>query len=448
MANPRVSTGGKQSKTGYYDDPVKAGINYGSELSKQSRSNSKYFRNFFRTKGKAYMTTVDDTQHLFISLTVLSNLTAGDPATAILKYIDEAWELGAKTGNIKDVDDDQETAFKSWVRYWLVIAWEIAAQAMLRPFLGAVTESSTTATTESTVAIWKTSDWESFISSLERLECPDFIYNFMKPFLWYVRMTDKYDKAKITIPPSYFIPIAYQYAMATCESRREATKAVMADAMTHCRKFGIPFSKFSLDKLKAKEVARKDVYFDQDIIAYLGFAPYYYTWKTGPTPTRRGQSASLTGANLTTDFTNILYMFDDTKDMSILHALYPLFGTVYEADNNPYGEIITMLSSGAAEYTVNMLHMKILGTSWTQGLMSGLESIHILKMFVSFWTGDTDFGLCWRGDEITSAILYLGAYQWPGFDENPHMCIGNGAVKGEEAIDAAKFAAKCMIYGE
>lgn len=443
----RIQTGGSKGGGQFYKDPAKEGSNFQATQRKKASARSRFFRNFHRTKQKAYMTTYNDTQFVSVNLLSLSLITGGDPQTAFDGLIDVAWMAGAKTGNIKDLVAGQESAYKAWMERWTIIAWELAAQLMLRPLVSAMTESSTTATTNATIAIWKQSDWDQYIASISKLDCPEFVYRFLKPFLFYVRMTESYDKAGITIPPSYFIPICYRYALATLETAREAVKANSSEAMLHCMKFGIPFSKFSIDKLKAEEVSRSDVYNNQDRIAFFSIAPYYYTWKTGPTPTLMEQGAILTGANLTTDFTNIHYIFDDGQDMSILHAFYQFFGATYNVTNCKYGEIILPIATAATEYHTSILHMANLGTAWTVGLMSGHVVRHVMKLFASYWNGDANKGMQWNGAEVTAAQT-TDVVHWEAFDENKNLCYDTGNVKGTEAHDSCENAAKFLIYGD
>jgi hypothetical protein len=447
MARKKIETGGRGGGTGIYTDPAKAGTSYQKQQVKDSKSRAKWFRNFHRTKEKAFMTAYNDVHFLFVNLIHVADITsAGNPKDAIDALLDKAWELGAKTGNIKDLDSTQEGQFKTWVREWLTIAWDIAAQKMIRPFMSAFTESSATTTTNATIAIWTQADWDAFCSSLEQHECPDFVPRFVKLFCWYIKLSEGYEKAGLPIPPSYFLPICHVHTLTNLQAHRETAKGVAAQAMTHCRKFGIPFSKFSCDKLESREVRRQDVFMDQDLIAYFGLQAFSYCYKTGPTVTTKRQSTSLTGANLTTDYSNILCMFDDTKEMSIMMALGPVYmnGT-YDATNNPYGGIVTLLATSATEYNTNVLHVKHLGTSWTTGQIGGTK--YVLELFASYWTGSATLGPSWSGTEVTAQVN-MDTKDWPGHKENANMCLDTGHVQGNEWNDNIVLAAKALLYGE
>ena len=428
----------------YFKDPKGAGDKHQKEQTTKAASNSKFFRNFRRTKRKAYMTTYTDDQHLNIMLNTLSNISAGDPQTAFNALLD-SWKIGAKTGNMKEVDATELADFKTWVAQWLTIAWDVAAQLCLRPFLGAMTESSVTATSSTTVAIWTQADWDAFLASLEKLECPDFVYRFMKPFLYYIRLTDSFVKAELPIPPSYLLLIVHTHTLAQLQAHRESAKAVMGTSQTHCQKYGIPFSKFSVDKLKCTEVTRNNVFNNQDLIAFFTICPFIYTWKTGPTVKHRFHAPGLTGANLTTDYSYLYYCFDEKQEMSIMHALYPLFGLTYHATNNPYGEIISYVDSGAGEYAVNMLRMAILGTSWTAGYVQACR--YGVELLMAYWVTNTDYVIDFHGDELTATQTY-GITAWLAFHENMNICLDTGDVQGAEVLDQAFNAAKYMIYGD
>jgi hypothetical protein len=446
MPRNRVQTGGPMTE--FNRNPPKA--NEAFQKGARKQSSTKYFRNFYRTKTKAYMTTYDDSQFLAVYLFHMGEIyTAGDPQTAFNALIDKAWEIGAKTGNIKDLDTtNQEPNYKIWMQCWAYIAWEVMAQLRLRNFIPAFTESSVTATSTTALAIWTQSDWDAMLASLEKLDCPDFVYRFIEKFQFYVRMTESYEKAGIVIPPSYFVPGCHMKTLAQLQAIRETAKGVSANAMTHCKKFGIPFSKFSSSKLESKEVLRSDLFKSQDRIAFFCIAPFKYTWKTGPTVKLVRHSSHLTGANLTTDYTLIQYMFDDKQEMSIVHAMFPLFGENYDVTNNPYGEIFTTVDSVAGEYNINFFHTKNLGTAWTGGAMTGLPLYHIVSLFLAFWNSGAEYGLTWIGSEVTLTNIYTTVNHWPAFAENINLCKDTGHVAGPEALDSCCLAAKSMIYGD
>ena len=427
-----------------YSDPKGRGDKHQAEQRTKAKKGSKFFRNFWRTKTKAYMLTYDDTQHLTIMLNVLNNLSAGDPQTAINTLLDGAWQLGAKTGNMKEVNTTELSNFKVWVAEWLTIAWDVMAQFCLRPFLAGITESSTTATAVDNIAIWATSDWENFIAMLEKYDCPDFVYRFLKPFQYYIEMTPAYTQAELPIPPSYLLLNAHTHALSTLQAHFTTVKGAMGYAQTHCQKYGIPFSKFSLDKLKCVEVKRKDVFNNQDLIALFNILPMRYTDDT-PTESSDFHAAILTGANLISDFENIDYVFDDTQDMSIVHAMFPLFGVTYNVTNNMYGEILSYMQSGPAEYDMNFLHMKLLGTAWTQGDINSVG--YAAEMLLSYYRVDAERNLAYTGTKMTADKTY-GLTRWLAYRENPNLCHDSGHVRGAEALNQALMAGKYMLYGD
>lgn len=429
----------------FYRNPKKTGDTFQAESKAASRG--KFFRSFHRTKTKAYMTTYNDIHYLSVIKYTLSNINDGANVEAAFdNALDIAWEMGAKTGNIKDLVTTQETAFKNWLRFWTILAFETAAQAMLRPFVPAFTEGSGTITSTTTISPWVQADWDAFIASLERLDCPDFIYRFMQPYLFYIKMTDTYEKSGITIPASYVLPICHVNILTNLQANRENAKAASAEAMLHCKKFGIPFGKFSLDKLKAREVNRKDIFQNQDIVALFGFMPFNYTWKTGPTVTLREQVACLTGADLVADYNVIKYPFIDGQPLSMVHALYPLYTGTYDATNEPYANILYPMVTATTEYQVNIFHTSLLGTAWTVGLMSGNSSLQVLELFMAMYNTAANFGMTWSGTEVTTAQTH-DVEDWIALKENSNICIGTG-ITGGEALDSVQNAFKYMIYGE
>lgn len=438
VTNMARKTGGIST---YYKDPKASGDKSQSNDRTKSKSKSKFFRNFWRTKTKAYMLTYDDTQQISVLMNTLSSLNAGDPHTAFLAFLD-GWQIGAKTGNMKEVDATELAAWKEWVLNWLTVAWDVMAQLCLRPFLAGVTESSITATSATTIAIWNQSDWDNFLSSLEKHNCPDFIYRFLKPFMYYIKMTESYMKAELPVPPSYLLLNVHTHTLIQLEAHRELFKTNAGYAETHCQKYGIPFSKFSADKLKCVEVKRNDIFNNQDLIAYFNIMPIVYTIDT-PAVTNKFHAAILTGANLTTDYSLINYVFDDQQEMSILHALFPIWGTTIV--NNTYGEMMTTIDSGAAEYDVNVLHMKLLGTSWTQGTIASCRFAS--KLLFAYWAIDATRHLLWGGTDVT-VDQTPGLPGYIAFEENLNICYDTGHVVGAEVLDACFNAAKYMIYGE
>jgi hypothetical protein len=394
------------------------------------------------------MSSYDDVHYLAVMKFKLATITAGDPQTAFNNLIDQAWEIAAKTGNIKDLDATQEANFKTWLQNWARIAWDIAAQSMLRPFLAAVTESSTTTTTAGALAIWKQSDWDAFVSSLEKLDCPDFIYRFLDPFLWYLKLTEPYEKAGLEIPPSYFLPIMHVGDLEDMETLREAAKGVSSNAMIHCKKFGIPFSKFSSSKLKAAEIKKSSMWTNLKCLAYfnLVYLKYYDDGSSGIITSKH--VSCLTGANVTTDYTNIVYAFFDGQAPGLLHAMFPLFGT-YNADFNDIGGIFETYNPNTNEYEFSIFLMKLLGTSWdfaTIDVSEADSSMHLLKLFASFYSSAANYGIGWTGTAVTADQL-TDFNDWIWFDVVDNLMIGDSVSYGE-IHDSAMNAIKYCLYGE
>ena len=430
----------------YFKNPHGAGKKFDAEAAKAAKS--KFFRNFNRTKSKAYMTSYDDVHFLAVNKFKIADILGGaDPETTFDLILNLAWEQGCQTGNIKDLDGTQEAAFTEWVKNWTVIAWDIAAQKALRPFLAAIVESSTTTTTVAALAIWTQSDWDNFIISLEKLDCPDFIYRFMKPFLYIIRMTEEYERAGVQIPPSYFLLFEHVHNMADLAAHRDAAKAIAGHSMVHCKKFGIPFSKFSAEKLSCTEVSKMEMWNNQDLLAYfsrLGVSFYDNT----PTVKTLGPSnmSIYTGTNKTTDFTNAVYPFIEGQPMSLIHALYPCFGSTIA--NNERGEIFSFVAPQTNEYEVNIRLMKLLGTTWDFGVIeTGAvdDAYRYLTLFMAFNSSDATGAMYWTGTKVT-------ANQPPNysrsiwFQVNPKIMVGT-SVSYSEQIDSVDNAFKYMIYG-
>jgi hypothetical protein len=256
-------------------------------------------------------------------------------------------------------------------------------------------------------------------------------------------MSESYSKAGIDIPPSYFIPFCHREKLSDLQSLRESAKGVSANSMVHCRKFGIPFSKFSLSKIKVREYNINNLWDDQDMIALFGILNYRY-YNNTPAAITVEQGSILTGANLTTDFSNIKYPFDESKSMSIIHALYPIFGLTYDATNNPYAGLISQFAANTVEYAVNILETSLLGSAWSSGTVTGLASLHTLQLYMAFWNSGSVQGLAWTGTAVT-ADQTTDVEDWPAFHAKD-LCIGSG-VKGEEALDSCANAFVSLLYG-
>lgn len=442
----KIDTGGMLGGQ-FYKEPYKKGKAYSDSLSKASSIKSKFFRNFNRSKTKAYMTTTADIHYLTVIKNTLGAIyTAGDPQTAFDGLIDISWEVGAKTGNIKDIDATQEANFKTWMENWTWIAWEVAAQAMLRPFVPAFTESSITPSTVATIAIWNQADWDAFITSLEKLDCPDFIYRFMKPWLFIIKMTEGYEKAGVPIPPSYCIPICHNNDLDELATRREAAKAVMGNAMTHCKKFGIPFSKFSMSQLAPRDILGYSGFSnDMDAVAIFNHHKFSY-YNNDPAIANFTPYTAFTGANRIADFTAAEFFFDDKQEMSMMHAFAQCFSGTYDVANCLYGEIFSRISVAAAEYEVNILHTSLLGTSWTPGTVTSVASIHIMRLFGAWYNIGATAGMMFTGSKVTAAQT-VDIEDWFINSVNPNMCTGTG-VGADEQDDSCVNAAKYCLYGE
>jgi hypothetical protein len=443
-----VSTGGVKGGD-FYKKPYESAKSYEKSETKKLRTGSKFFRNFARTKTKSYMTAYNDIHYLSVIRIALANIDdGGNVEAAFDNVLDVAWEIGAKTGNIKDLDATQETAMKNWFRYWLKMVWDIAAQMMLRPFVPAFTESSTTASSTTACAIWKQADWDAFLQSLEKLDCPDFVYKFMQPFLFTIKMSEGYEKAGLPIPPSYVLPITHNYELSDMQTLRESAKGVSAQAMTHCKKFGIPFSKFSTSKLEAKELSRSGLFNNQDIVAYFSIIPIRYYNNTPALTYLLPSSGCYAGGDLTTEYEAMDYTFIDGKHMSILHALAPIVNCnyTYDGTNSPYVNIITCFAPDNNEYEVSIFHTSLLGTSWTAGTVTSLGSYHVLSLIRAWYNAGSVQGMAFTGSKVT-ADQTLDTQDWIAAIENPDICLGTG-VKGAEVNDQLVNAFKYMIYGD
>lgn len=441
----RISTG---SKGEFYKDPLKQGQRWLKDQFAAGSKLSRFFRNFNRTFTKNVMTTYDDVDFLFINQLYLNDLDAGNVKVAFEdNLVDLAWEIGAQTGNIKDLDATQEANTKTWMQKWLLVTWNLVAQSMRRPLTTAMAESSTGDNDNTNCYNWNQADWDAFIQACEKLDCPDMVYRFMAPFLWIIRVTDTYERSGVTIPPSYFIPI-FDYKenqLSEMQTLINEAKAVSANAMVHCRKYGIPFSKFSFSKLNFREVIPKTMFEDVDILAYFNICPFTYTIDT-PANVRRDHAAILSGANLTTDYSQIIHLFDRTKDQSILRAMFPMFGPTYDATNNPYANIFTPLATaGATEYQVNMIKVKNLGTSWTVAQID--DAYHILKWFLAYYHENLQYGPAWTGTDVTLSTKYIDERAHPAFDLNNNVYMDTGHVVGQEHLDSCVQAMKHIIYG-
>ena len=430
----------------YYKRPYDAGKKFDAAM--LAASQEKFFRKFHRTKSKAYMTTYDDVQFLSVLNFQLSAIDSGDPATTFNLIMDKAWEQGAQTGNIKDLVSDQETALVEWMRQWLIIAWDIAAQKMLRPFLPAVTESSATTTSSSALVIWTQSDWDNFLVSLERLNCPDFVYRFIKPFLYVIRLTETYEKAGLVIPPSYLVLIQHIHHLADLSVHRELAKAQSGQAMTHCRKFGIPFSKFSHSKLEATELSKDELWNNQDLLAFFSIFPVVLYDNTPTTKYLwQNNNTIYTSTNKTTDYTNTVYPFIEGQPMSIIHALYPCFG--HSIVNNERAEIFAPPAVNGNEYETGIRMMKLLGTTWDYGLVttgSVDDAYRILILFAGFYSSDATGALYWTGTKVT-ANQPMNFTRTIWFQVKPDIMVGTN-VSYDEQLDAVDHAFKYMIYGD
>jgi hypothetical protein len=441
MVKP-IQTGGRGTKAKFYKQPRESGEQY--QKAARTAAATKHFRNFNRTRQHGVMNTYDDIHFLTVFSLHPNNVLAGDAKTALDAYLDVIWELGATSGNMKELGTTGEPAFKVWIGNWLLLAWELAAQQMLRPFLEGVTESSITDTSTTALAIFNQADWDAFVASCERIDCPDFVINFIKLFCWYIRMTDTYDKAGVTIPPSYFLPIEHQYQLSGVQAYRNTIKGQLSEATLHCKKFGIPFSKFSIDKLKPREVGKGEMWKDQDIVSFFGHVPYNYKGSGAAAQTFPTQS--YTGANLVADYTNAKFPQINGSPPSIFDAIIGQMWGTYHATNNPYGGLFYNSAPVAAEYNLGMRHMKLLGTSWTAATMSSLSSLSMLKMFCAFWRGESAQGFIWSGTNVTADQL-TGIEQWTACDANPNIMWGNAGVGALEQIDAIQAAGKHLMFG-
>ena len=362
------------------------------KYNKESKGKSvgKFMRTFSRSKTPRHMTAWNSTEFLTVcnqSFKFLGDATgnvdsATIPSAQFTSLYDVLWETHYENANLKDLVGAEETAWQLYYAVMLQICFEIQIQYNFRTLLPAYAESDVTPGSGVQISFFEQSTFDILVTSFKDFPMPALAIELAQIFSgWIVKLSEPYEAHTIRIPSSHFIPFSSWYDLEDYEAMRDLLRVNLGGFITHGKKFGLKTG--AVPTLKAPEV--RDLT-HPDVIAYFNHASFSFYDNT-PGTEHVYPDGGFQGTNLTTDYTNVEYIFKDNPNESKLHVLAPWFG-VYNATNNPYGGIVTYGAVSAAEYRTGFL----IGHQH-DSIITAVQNItnigFILQLYKAWWDGNS-----------------------------------------------------------
>ena len=350
-----------------------------------------YMTTFSRTKLSQIITTWNDDHYFCIAANTYLKFLADasgdvDSATVVdpgfLSLLDIVWELYYTNANLKDLEATEEASWKLYTAVACQILVDLQIMYTTRTMMPAVTESNTTPGSGSAVPYFDQDSFDTLVTSFKDFPMPALAIELAQIFSgWIVKLSEPYEAHTIRIPSSHFIPFSSWYDLEDYEAMRDLLRVNLGGFITHGKKFGLKTG--AVPTLKAPEV--RDLT-HSDVIAYFNHASFSFYDNT-PGTEHVYPDGGFQGTNLTTDYTNVEYIFKDNPNESKLHVLAPWFG-VYDATNNPYGGIVTYGAVSAAEYRTGFL----IGHQH-DSIITAVQNItnigFILQLYKAWWDGNS-----------------------------------------------------------
>lgn len=385
------------------------------KYNKDSKSTNvgRFMRTFARTKTSQLITAWDDDTYFTLINQYLKFLAdvsgAVDSATVatpqMINLLNLAWETHYTNANLKDLVAGEET---SWILYFAVmlqICTVMQVQYNVRTLLPAYTESDVVPGSAGTIGYFTQSSFDIFLASMVDFPVPKGIYELVNIWAsWIIKISEEYERFTLRIPAGYIVPFACAYDLADLEAMRDLLRVNMGNAITHAKKFGLKMGTWS----DPKAPVIKDLT-DPDVIAYFNHTRFSFYDNT-PGQQVVNPNGGFMGANLTTNYTGVEYMFKDTPNESPIHVLASWFGD-YNATNLKYGGHIVPLAAHTTEYALNLCECAQHGTAIAKILMTDDGGMQILPLFKAY--GDSNsaaFQISAGGTNFTGSQVLGGSW--------------------------------------
>ena len=350
---------------------------------------TKLFPAYIHSRTKDVVTGLTDDQYFNAVLNTLYHSDTNSKA-AFKDWLIACYKEGKISGNMKDVNANEETAFSVVGLDSFMISFEIAYSLLHRELIGNPPESNTTTTTSNDIVCWEEGTFRQIINDLENksIVIPSCIKQLVRDLLFVVKLDEEYSQGPNTLPPRYLMPFCPSMSLAEAQVFIAEWASNNSLAKVHMDKFGIKYETWTVSMC---EDAPEKNYDDPDVIAWA-FAMPMSIYQSGD------HSVYPDGVNLagTATWTTKRHYFKEDPNESKLDAYAPLFFG-YHATNNPYGGILSAYELGTTNNDINMSRCDYHeDTAYTS---TNLEESAVGWLFRAFCESGTlsNLALSWTG---------------------------------------------------
>ena len=404
-----------------------------------------YMRTFARTKTGQVMTTWDDIDYLTVAniyLFAISDVTtaiddATTPSAQMEAILDLAWVTHFTNANLKDLVATDEASWKLYFAFYFQIAAAIQIQYNLRCKLPAYTENDAVPGDYSNIPYFSQSSFDIFLASMKDFPAPKGVYELVDTFFtWMVQLTQEYERFTLRIPAMVFQPFNSLYDLEDLQDMRNELRSNLGGFKTHAQKYGLGLGSWR-DPVPPVMKRTSDV----DVIAYFNHSHFNYNDKNNATVVVNPDGGFM-GADSSTNYTGVEYMFKDTPNESKIHVLAPWFG-IYDGTHLPYGGLFKYVPATASEYYANFANCAQHGTNIGHAIMTSNVLKTILPLYKAYADGQSaTFIRTINGTNFTAA-QNIGGSEWCLAKENL-LFMGLGRGFDETNNDLINFIGKII----
>ena len=353
----------------------------------KSKATGKFMKTFSRSKLSQLIQTWDDTDYLTIinQVFVFTDCTGGSVTSAntahaaVLAMLDVAWELFYTNANLKDLEAAEELAWKKYFAMSLQICMDFQIMYNLRCMLPAYTEADGTSGGTTQISYFSQESFDVFLASMKDIPIPKGVYEIVDIFAtWIIKLSEEYEKYTLRVPAAHIQPFNTLYDLEDYQKMRDTVmKPQMGNAITHAKKFGMKMGTWR-DPIKPRFVDLTS----NEAIGLFNHARFLYDDKNDDKIVVNADGGFM-GANETTNYTGVEYLFKDDPNENVLHLFAHWFG-LYNATHNQYGGVIVCVPPGNTEYHINLLIVAEHGTAVAASLLGGTTANNILPLYKAY----------------------------------------------------------------
>lgn len=339
-------------------------------------------RTFSRTKVSNLISSWDDVHYFTVKGQYFKfindssgNVDSASTLTAQAEnLLNLAWETNFQNANLKDLVAADEASWKLYYGAMIQICLDFQIMYNMRCYLPAYTESDIVPGVGNAISYFSQSSFDIFLASMSQFPVPKGVYEIVDLFAtWVVKLTQEYERFTLRIPAAIYQPFTAVFDLADYEALQDLLRVNLGGFVTHAQKYGMKTGAWR-DPIKPTEKLTSD----PDVIAYFNHCPFKY-YDNQPAQVIFYPNGGFLGTNLTTNFTDVEYMFKDTPNESQMHVYAPWFG-LYNATNNAYGGFILQLDANTAEYYVNLIFTKQHGTTMAYANLGDATLVDVILL--------------------------------------------------------------------